>query len=129
MPSARVQREIDRYAARAPASGKLQQEAARYLPGGSTRTVHYHDPHPAFAARGEGNYVYDVDDNRYLDFMINATSLILGHAHPDVVRALQEQAALGTAFSGPHHGAGEAGPNLVPACPVCGQRAVHQLGH
>ncbi len=101
MASDRVQREIDRYAARTPASRKLQQEAARYLPGGSTRTVHYHDPHPAFAARGEGNYVYDVDGNRYLDFMINATSLILGHAHPDVVRALQEQAALGTAFSGP----------------------------
>ena len=101
MASDRVQREIDRYAARTPASRKLQQEATRYLPGGSTRTVHYHDPHPAFAARGEGNYVYDVDGNRYLDFMINATSLILGHAHPDVVRALQEQAALGTAFSGP----------------------------
>jgi glutamate-1-semialdehyde 2,1-aminomutase len=88
--------------ARTPGSKKLQEEAARFLPGGSTRTVHYQDPHPAFADRGEGNYVYDVDGNRYLDFVINATSLILGHAHPDIVRVLQEQAALGTAFSGPH---------------------------
>ena len=42
-----------------------------------------------------------MDGNRYLDFMINATSLILGHAHPDIVRALQDQAARGTSFSGP----------------------------
>ena len=101
MPSQRVQREIDRYVARTPGSRKLQEEAARFLPGGTTRAVHYQDPHPAFADRGEGNYVYDIDGNRYLDFMINATSLILGHAHPEIVRALQEQAARGTAFSGP----------------------------
>jgi glutamate-1-semialdehyde 2,1-aminomutase len=42
-----------------------------------------------------------VDGNRYLDFMINATSLILGHANPDIVKVLQEQAARGTAFSNP----------------------------
>ena len=45
--------------------------------------------------------MYDVDGNGYLDFMINATSLILGHANPDIVAALQEQAAKGTAFSNP----------------------------
>ena len=101
MPSQRVQREIDRHVTRTPGSRKLQEDAARYLPGGSTRAVHYLNPHPAFADRGAGSYVYDVDGNRYLDFMINATSLILGHAHPDIVRALQDQAALGTAFSGP----------------------------
>ncbi len=101
MPSQRVQHEIDRYVARTPGSRKLHEEASRFLPGGSTRAVHYHDPHPAFADRGEGNYVYDVDGNRYLDFMINATSLILGHAHPEIVQALQDQAARGTAFSGP----------------------------
>lgn len=101
MPSPRIQHEIDRYVARTPGSRKLQEEATRFLPGGSTRAVHYQDPHPAFADHGEGNYVYDVDGNRYLDFMINATSLIMGHAHPEIVRVLQEQASLGTAFSGP----------------------------
>ena len=42
-----------------------------------------------------------MDGNAYLDFMINATSLIMGHAHPEIVKALQEQAARGTAFSAP----------------------------
>ncbi len=68
---------------------------------GSSRGTAYFDPHPIFVDRGEGHFVCDVDGNRYLDFMINATSLILGHANPDIVRALQEQAARGTAFSGP----------------------------
>ena len=58
----------------------LQDRAAQYLPGGSSRGTSYFDPYPHFIDHGEGYYVYDVDGNRYLDFMINATSLILGHA-------------------------------------------------
>ena len=101
MDKAKLQREVDRYQARTPKSRQLQDEAARYLPGGSTRGAQYFDPYPIFVDRGEGHYVYDVDGNGYLDFMINATSLIMGHAHPDVVAALQEQAEKGTAFGGP----------------------------
>ncbi|MCH8206554.1 MAG: aspartate aminotransferase family protein [Chloroflexi bacterium] len=101
MDQAKLQREVDRYQARTPKSRQLQDEASKYLPGGSTRGAQYFDPYPIFVDRGEGHYVYDVDGNGYLDFMINATSLIMGHAHPDVVSALQEQAEKGTAFSGP----------------------------
>ena len=101
MESDRLQREIDRYIANTPGSRKLQQEAIHHLPGGSSRGTSYFDPYPHFIDHGEGHYIYDVDGNRYLDFMINATSLIVGHANPIVVRALQEQAARGTSFSGP----------------------------
>jgi glutamate-1-semialdehyde 2,1-aminomutase len=73
----------------------------KYLPGGSTRGVQYFPPYPFVAERGEGLYIYDVDGNRYLDYVINATSLILGHAHPKVVKAIQDKASLGTAFSVP----------------------------
>ena len=93
--------EQDRYAAGTPASRRLQQDAERYLPGGSSRGTAYFEPYPFFAERGEGHYLYDVDGNRYLDFMLNATSLIMGHVHPDVTRALQDQAARGVAFSVP----------------------------
>ena len=95
------QREVSRYKASTPKSRELQEEASRYLPGGSSRGTSYFDPYPAFIDHGEGHYVYDVDGNRYLDFMINATSLIMGHANSLIVQALQEQAARGTAFSGP----------------------------
>lgn len=97
----KLQREIDDFIASAPISRGKQAEAEKYLPGGSSRGTAFFDPFPHFIERGEGHYLYDADGNQLLDFMINATSLILGHAHPDVTRAIQEQAARGTAFTGP----------------------------
>src|SRR5499425_662152 len=94
-------REIERYMARTPKSRALQQEAESVLPGGSSRGTAYFSPYPFFAERGEGHYVEDVDGNRYLDFMLNATSLILGHGNASIAEALGEQARKGTAFSTP----------------------------
>ena len=71
------------------------------LPGGSSRGTAYFAPYPFFAEAGEGHYVHDVDGNRYLDFMLNATSLILGHGNPTIAEALGGQARKGTAFSTP----------------------------
>ena len=101
MVSEQHQREIDQYVASTPRAAELHKEAMKYLPGGSTRGVQYFPPYPFVAERGEGLYIYDVDGNRYLDYVINATSLILGHAHPKVVKAIQDKASLGTAFSVP----------------------------
>ncbi len=101
MAKYRVQREVEQYVARTPRSRRLHEEAVKYLPGGTSRAAHYFDPHPIYAARGEGHYVYDVDCNEYLDFGNNATSLILGHAHPDVVEAMQRAVAAGHSFSNP----------------------------
>ena len=97
----KLQTEIDQFVASTPVSRQKQADAGQYLPGGSSRGTAYFGPYPHFIERGEGHYIYDADGNRLLDFMINATSLILGHAHPDVTRAIQEQAAKGTAFTGP----------------------------
>jgi len=101
MPAPGLTREIERYVARTPKSRALQAEAADVLPGGSSRGTAYFAPYPFFAEAGEGHHVYDVDGNRYLDFMLNATSLILGHGHPTIAEALGEQARKGTAFSTP----------------------------
>ena len=101
MPAPGLDREIERYVARTPKSRALQQEAEGVLPGGSSRGTAYFAPYPFFAEAGEGHYVYDVDGNRYLDFMLNATSLILGHGNPTIAEALGEQARKGTAFSTP----------------------------
>ncbi|MCH8827700.1 MAG: aspartate aminotransferase family protein, partial [Chloroflexi bacterium] len=72
--------ETEKFVASTPNSKRLQQEASKYLPGGSSRGTAFFAPYPAFVDHGEGLHVYDVDGNRYLDFMINATSLVLGHA-------------------------------------------------
>jgi glutamate-1-semialdehyde 2,1-aminomutase len=101
MPAPGLEREIEQYRARTPGSRALQAEAETLLPGGSSRGTAYFPPYPFFAAGGEGHHVYDVDGNRYLDFMLNATTLILGHGNPMVVEALADQARKGTAFSTP----------------------------
>jgi glutamate-1-semialdehyde 2,1-aminomutase len=101
MTSTALTREIERYVAKTPKSRALQAEAERVLPGGSSRGTAYFAPYPFFADHGDGHYVYDVDGNRYLDFMLNATTLIVGHANPTVIEALGEQTRKGTAFSTP----------------------------
>jgi glutamate-1-semialdehyde 2,1-aminomutase len=101
MPAPGLTREIERYRERTPKSRALQAEAEGVLPGGSSRGTAYFAPYPFFAEAGEGHYLYDVDGNRYLDFMLNATTLIMGHANPTVVESLTEQARKGTAFSVP----------------------------
>ena len=93
--------EVDNYIAATPRSRELQRDAARYLPGGSSRAVAYFEPYPFFVDHAQGHYVHDVDGNRYLDFMINATTYIVGHANPLVVKAVQEQAARGLSYAQP----------------------------
>src|SRR5215510_13192027 len=85
MTSSALAREIERYMAKTPKSRALQAEAEQVLPGGSSRGTAYFSPYPFFADHGDGHYVYDVDGNRYLDSMLNATTLIVGHANPMVV--------------------------------------------
>ena len=56
---------------------------------------------PRFFARGEGAYLWDADGDRYIDYVGSWGPAIAGHAHPDVVRAVQETAALGLSFGAP----------------------------
>jgi glutamate-1-semialdehyde 2,1-aminomutase len=90
---------VEEYLAQTPGSRALYERAERVMPGGTTRTSVYHPPYPLYAARGEGCRVWDVDGTRRLDLVVNYTAMIAGHAHPAVVRAIQEQAALGTSFA------------------------------
>jgi glutamate-1-semialdehyde 2,1-aminomutase len=56
---------------------------------------------PRFFTRGEGAYLWDADGKRYIDYVGSWGPAILGHAHPDVVKAVQEKAALGLSFGAP----------------------------
>jgi glutamate-1-semialdehyde 2,1-aminomutase len=92
---------VDDYLARTPRSRALFERATASLPGGSTRTTVYSAPYPPYAAHGSGLLVTDVDGNVYRDFLGNYTSLILGHAHPAVVAAVEAQVRRGSAFAAP----------------------------
>jgi glutamate-1-semialdehyde 2,1-aminomutase len=56
---------------------------------------------PVFMERGEGAYLVDVDGNRYVDYVLSWGPLILGHAHPRVVAALEEAIRRGTSYGAP----------------------------
>jgi glutamate-1-semialdehyde 2,1-aminomutase len=89
------------YLARTPRSRELFERATASLPGGSSRTTVYSAPYPPYASSGAGLLVTDVDGNVYRDFLGNYTSLILGHAHPAVVAAVEAQVRRGSAFAAP----------------------------
>ena len=93
---------ITEYMANNPRSGEMFERAKESLPGGNTRTGAYMRPFPIYVERGEGVYFYDLDGHRLLDFVNNNTALILGHAHPAIVEALQDRVAKGTAFLDQH---------------------------
>ena len=83
-------------------SRKLSERLRRVLPAGETRSVTYYPPYPLALARGTGCHVWDIDGNHFIDLLNNYTALIHGHAHPEIVAAITEQAHFGTVFPAPN---------------------------
>lgn len=86
-------------------SKALFAEATQLLPGGvnsPVRAFRAVGGQPLFIDRGEGAYLIDVDGNRYVDYVLSWGALILGHAHPRIVAALQEAIGKGTSYGAPN---------------------------
>src|SRR5438045_6166237 len=92
---------INDYEAKTGRARQLFEEALRVMPGGNSRTTTFFDPYPFYISRGEGARIWDADGVERVDFNGNYTSLILGHANPQVVKAVQDAAARGMSFPGP----------------------------
>jgi glutamate-1-semialdehyde 2,1-aminomutase len=78
--------------------------ACRVIPGGvnsPARAFGAVGGSPLFIARGEGPYLYDIDGNKYLDYIGSWGPLILGHAHPRVVQAVEDAVRRGASFGAP----------------------------
>jgi glutamate-1-semialdehyde 2,1-aminomutase len=84
-----------RYLERTRKSKELTEKAQKFLPGGDTRSIAFYTPYPFFAVKGQGCYLNDADGNEYLDFVNNMTSLIHGHAHPQIMDAIRRQTEKG----------------------------------
>jgi len=85
-------------------SSVLFNEAKKYIPGGVNSPVRAFKSvggSPVFASKANGAYVYDEDGNKYIDYISSWGPMILGHAHPKVVRAISETAKNGTSFGMP----------------------------
>lgn len=80
------------------------QEAQKHIPGGVNSPVRSFGSvggNPPFIAKAAGSKVTDIDGNEYIDYVGSWGPMILGHTHPDVVKAIQETAALGASFGAP----------------------------
>src|SRR5437879_1016315 len=89
---------------RFPRSSELYERACRVIPGGvnsPVRAFRAVGGTPLFITRGSGQHLTDVDGHSYLDFVGSWGALILGHAHPAVLAAIEEASRNGTTFGAP----------------------------
>lgn len=78
--------------------------AQKVIPGGVNSPVRAFGSvggNPLFINKGEGAYIWDIDGNRYLDYVGSWGPLIVGHAHPEVVAAIKQAAEQGTSYGAP----------------------------
>jgi len=83
---------------------ELFRKAQGYMPGGVNSPVRAFNSvggTPKFIARAQGSRIYDVDGREYIDYVCSWGPMILGHAHPDVIEAIQQTARQGTSFGAP----------------------------
>ncbi len=79
-------------------------KAKQLIPGGvnsPARAFHGVGGEPIFMSHASGQFLHDIDGNRYLDYIGSWGPMILGHAHPQVIEAIQQAAAKGTSFGAP----------------------------
>jgi glutamate-1-semialdehyde 2,1-aminomutase len=96
------------------------QRASRVIPGGvnsPARAFGAVGGQPVFIARGEGPFLYDLDGNAYLDYIGSWGPLILGHAHPRVVSAVEEALHHGASFGAPTERETQLADLIVSAMP------------
>jgi len=80
------------------------EKSQKYIPGGvnsPVRAFRAVGGNPLFIKRGKGSKIYDIDGNEYIDYVCSWGPLILGHAHPKVVEAIQNAAENGTSYGAP----------------------------
>ena len=108
----------EEYIRKNPRSAELYPRFNELFPsGGAGHDGYVAAPFPITIARGQGPRKWDVDGNEYIDYGLGSASLLLGHAHPEVVEALTRAAPIGSHFGAPVESMlewGERVCNLIP---------------
>ena len=101
-------------------SKSLFRKASKYIPGGvnsPVRAFRSVDSTPIFIERASGSRIYDVEGREYIDYVSSWGPMILGHSHPEVVRAIQKAAEKGTSYGAPTELETEMAKLIVDAFP------------
>jgi glutamate-1-semialdehyde 2,1-aminomutase len=99
--SLRLRRYFERGVERLTKSEELFERAKKLIPGGVNSPVRAFQPFPFFTQRGKGSRIFDVDGGEYIDYCLGYGPLILGHAHPKIIEAVETQLEKGTLYGTP----------------------------
>jgi glutamate-1-semialdehyde 2,1-aminomutase len=94
--------ELDRYRSQTRKSVEMYARAEKVLPLGVSSNFRTYEPYPVYIQRAEGSKMWDVDGREYTDFSMCFGALMVGHAHPVMVKAIAAAAGEGTLYGMPH---------------------------
>ncbi len=113
-----LQKELALYEKRTPKSAEAHKKAEKRIPLGVASNYRAYDPYPIFVAEGHGSKIVDLDGNEYLDHNLCFGTLMAGHGHPAVVKAVQWALQNGTTFGMPHGMEAELAEEICARYPV-----------
>lgn len=82
-------------------SKKLFNSAKKIIPSGVNSPVRYFEPYPFFTKKANGAYIWDEDNNRYIDFCNGYGALLLGHRRKEIITSVEKQLSKGTLYCTP----------------------------
>src|SRR5450432_4340953 len=97
-----LQKEIALYEKRTPKSAEAHKKAEKRIPLGVASNYRAYDPYPIFVSEGHGSKIIDIDGNDYIDHNLCFGTLMAGHTHPAIVKAIKDIVERGTTFGMPH---------------------------
>ena len=100
-------------------SARMYERSRKVMPGGVPSSYQVRSPHPIFLERGVGSKVWDVDGSEYRDFHNGFGSMVQGHAHPAIARAVTERMPLGTHFAAVDRGQRRSSPRSSRGAGAC----------
>ena len=98
-------------------SYELSKIAKEVIAGGVCHDVRFSNPHPIYIERSKGSYIWDIDNNKYIDYGMGNGSLLIGHSHPDVINAIELTIKNGYHFGEEHYTAIAWGEKIIELVP------------
>jgi glutamate-1-semialdehyde 2,1-aminomutase len=108
------------YEGKTTKSRRMFQKALNYFAGGQSHNARFFEPYPFFSEKARGKYIWDIDGNRYVDYWMGHTALIMGHSPRAVSSVLRKQVSNGLLFGTPNRFAFELG-QLVSEIVPCAE--------
>ena len=113
-----LQKELEIFERRTPKSAAAHKKNLKRLPLGVASNYRAYDPYPIFVAEASGSKFRDLDGNEYIDHNLCFGTLMAGHSHPAVVKAVQDRLTKGTAYGMPHNMEWELAEEICTRFPV-----------